>query len=168
MNDDERLMALHAFDLLSGYAYRINSAEDADKCLSILHDVSGGCRGEYSMVLDIIREHILRKMQEVWKWGDGSKGQEGVYAIEFEGGVVKIGRTSHFSKRLKTLSNQSTLAITGSRFFKCVRSSTVESMAHRNFAEMRLKNEFFNVPLAVACDFLNFAADIDLPETAVN
>lgn len=155
-------------DLLSEKIYKASTISDIEKCLEILRALRAvGCDDTF-YIEQIMLEHALRKMEEIFVEANPKAKTEGVYAILFSEGHVKIGRTTNYASRKNQLSLQSAGKILDDRFFPCQRSSTVEAQAHRNFSAYRIKNEFFDVSFESACDFLRACTEIAGPYDTVN
>jgi hypothetical protein len=141
----EREAAIHAIDALCKNAARCETEERAMTLLEAHRILRGAIFSigayEFTAMMDLIHERIIRVIYDLR--GEGRIAVNGIYAILFVDGMVKIGKTRNFSQRLKMLSDQSTSGVSASKFFPCEHHSKAEAIAHAEFAYCRVKNEFF-------------------------
>lgn len=78
-----------------------------------------------------------------------------VYIIEYENGVVKIGKTVDFDRRLKTLMSSSPIAIIRYYVRTCTNHHSLETIMHKKFSDVRLHGEFFRCSYAEAMTALD-------------
>lgn len=78
--------------------------------------------------------------------------EPGVYIIEYQTGVVKIGKTGNFKQRYQTLKSMASTKPARFHFEKTVNHSLVEQKAHKAFAGSRRNGEFFSIEFETAVD----------------
>lgn len=91
----------------------------------------------------------------------------GVYVLEFDKAHVKIGMTTDFATRAKMLATQSATTANRWAFIPTQRYREVEKMMHSNFAEQRIKGEFFSATFEAAVEHLRALADGEYLQTGV-
>lgn len=83
-----------------------------------------------------------------------------VYVIDYGGGVVKIGKSIHPEKRMKSLTTMSSLKIVRSFISeKSANFSGIEKAAHRQFNEYNLHGEMFTMSYEKAVDWVKKAVN---------
>lgn len=96
--------------------------------------------------------HVIRKENK-----KGNKNVGCVYLIE-SGGLIKIGYTSNFKKRLLQYNIHNTnINIVG--VFETENAFFVESKLHEAYKDFRVKGEWFDMPIDVLCELLNYFND---------
>jgi len=77
-----------------------------------------------------------------------------VYLIE-SGGLIKIGYTSNFKKRLAQYNtHNSNVNIVG--VFEKENAFLIESILHEAYEDFRVKGEWFDLPKDALCELLNY------------
>lgn len=135
---EERI--LNVLERMCRDAYDQSAEElmDAFRLLSALP-----CGSDYPFLLDAVKAHI-NWMKHCDK-ATAQAAQPGVYVIEYGDGVVKIGRTTNFEQRLRTLSTTSFVRPTRSYFHETESCAATELAVHREFAGLRCNGEFFKI-----------------------
>lgn len=119
---------------------------ELDGCLELIEGFRKSIPKKYLPLCKAIYCHINSLIAQKIADSQQVDSEQGVYLIEFDDGFVKIGMTAtSFSKRLQTITNQTSANIKRSEFITCENPSKVEAGLHRHFADVRGNGEFFRV-----------------------
>lgn len=143
--------ALRCASSISEKLLKSSTVEDIDAVLDASAKLSAAFPSLFYVSYCISQTAILN-MKLLLQEQDG--GDEGVYVIQYESGIIKIGRTRFFENRLMQIRNFSSEEITCHSFFPCKNSSLIEASMHSDLSSSRIKNEFFQYEYEKAVDLV--------------
>jgi len=126
-----------------------------------LYDGSINLGREYPYLAGAIQSHLFMIKQEIIGSLRAKSGGH-VYVVEYDNGLVKIGKTMNPDQRIKALRTMSSANVV--RHFMSevtMDPHRIESMAHRHFKAFRKHGEFFGISMVDAESFImNAVSDV--------
>ena len=124
--------------------------------IGLTYDIRKYCEKFISELLndDAIKLIATQQLANVIIKEKGIKYEDCVYLIE-SGGLIKIGYSSNFEKRFKSYKTHNlNLNILG--VFQTEKAFQIESKLHKKYKEFKVNGEWFDLPLDVLCELLNY------------